>query len=63
MCFANRMSSNLIFTGSDDGLVKVWDRRDLGNNRAAGAFVGHHEGITNVASKGDGFYLASNGKD
>ena len=25
VCFANRSHSNLIFTGSDDSLVKVWD--------------------------------------
>jgi WD repeat-containing protein 23 len=42
ICFANRLQSNLIFTGSDDGLVKIWDRRSLGNSaRSAGAFVGH----------------------
>ena len=63
VCFANRMQSNIIFTGSDDSLIKIWDRRALGNNREAGAFVGHCEGVTHVASKGDGFYMASNGKD
>jgi WD repeat-containing protein 23 len=45
-------------------MVKVWDRRALGNNnRPVGVFVGHAEGVTNVASKGDGVYLASNAKD
>lgn len=63
VCFANRMQSNIIFTGSDDSLIKIWDRRALGNNREAGAFIGHCEGITHVASKGDGIYMASNGKD
>lgn len=64
VCFANRLNSQIIFTGSDDTLVKIWDRRMLGtNNREVGAFVGHHEGITNVASKGDGYYVASNSKD
>lgn len=57
------MNSNEIFTGSDDSVIKVWDRRALGNGREVGAFVGHSEGITNVATKGDGRYLASNGKD
>jgi len=64
VCWANRESSNLLFTGSDDCFVKVWDRRALGNgNRPAGVFIGHQEGVTNIASKGDGLYLASNGKD
>ena len=61
--FANRQHSNIIFSGSDDTLVKVWDRRALSSNRPVGVFIGHAEGITNVASKGDGLYLASNGKD
>lgn len=61
VCFANRSHSNLIFTGSDDSLVKVWDRRSL--NKAAGTFVGHSEGVTHVTSKGDGILLASNAKD
>lgn len=61
VCFANRNHSNLIFTGSDDSLVKVWDRRVL--NKEAGTFVGHSEGITHVTSKGDGIMLASNSKD
>jgi len=63
VCFANRMHSNIIFTGSDDSMVKIWDRRALGTSREVGAFVGHCEGITHVASKGDGVYMASNGKD
>jgi WD repeat-containing protein 23 len=63
VCFANKLNSNLIFTGSDDCLIKIWDRRNLKDNRPAGAFVGHQEGVTSIASKGDGFYLASNAKD
>jgi len=63
-CYANRQHSNIVFTGSDDAMVKVWDRRALGNNnRPAGVFIGHAEGVTNVASKGDGVYVASNAKD
>lgn len=42
VCWANRESSNLLFTGSDDCFVKIWDRRALGSNgRPAGVFVGH----------------------
>ena len=42
VCWANRESSNLLFTGSDDCFVKVWDRRSLSsNNRPAGVFIGH----------------------
>jgi WD repeat-containing protein 23 len=64
VCWANRDNSDILFTGSDDCFVKVWDRRNLSNSaRPAGVFIGHQEGITNVASKGDGLYIASNGKD
>ena len=42
----------------------MWDRRAISSSgRPAGVFVGHAEGVTNIASKGDGLYLASNAKD
>jgi WD repeat-containing protein 23 len=64
VCWANRESSNILFTGSDDCFVKVWDRRALGSsNKPAGIFIGHQEGVAHVTSKGDGIYLASNAKD
>ncbi|KAJ3188169.1 hypothetical protein HDU85_005319 [Gaertneriomyces sp. JEL0708] len=65
VCFGEERSPNILYSGSDDGTVKVWDRRSLGssNNKPAGIFVGHTEGVTYVASKGDGRYALSNGKD
>lgn len=63
VCFSNRQHSNIFLSGSDDTFVKVWDRRSLSGNRPVGIFVGHAEGITNVCSKGDGLYVASNSKD
>ncbi len=63
VCFANRQHSNIFLSGSDDTFVKVWDRRSLSGSRPVGVFVGHAEGITNVCSKFDGIYVASNGKD
>lgn len=42
----------------------IRDRRSLGaSRRPSGVLVGHTEGITNVAPKGDGRYIISNGKD
>ena len=35
----------------------------MGDNREAGVFMGHTEGLTYVDSKGDGRYVLSNGKD
>lgn len=32
VCWANRENSNLLFTGSDDCFVKIWDRRALGSS-------------------------------
>ncbi|KAL8128607.1 hypothetical protein V2J09_017762, partial [Rumex salicifolius] len=63
VCFADE-SGNLIYSGSDDNLCKVWDRRCL-NVRAqsAGILTGHIEGITAIDSRGDGRYLITNGKD
>ncbi|PTB70465.1 WD40 repeat-like protein [Trichoderma citrinoviride] len=63
VCFADKSSPHIIYSGSDDTTIKVWDRRSMGDNREAGAFVGHIEGLTYIDSKGDGRYILSNGKD
>lgn len=55
-------SANVVVSGSDDSTIRVWDRRDW-TKRESGALVGHLEGITSVASRGDGFYVVSNSKD
>ncbi|KAK2592243.1 hypothetical protein QQS21_010059 [Conoideocrella luteorostrata] len=63
VCFADKSSPHIIYSGSDDATIKVWDRRSMGDGREAGAFVGHIEGLTYIDSKGDGRYILSNGKD
>lgn len=63
VCFADRASPHLLYSGSDDCTIKVWDTRSLGDGREAGAFVGHVEGLTYLDTKGDGRYVLSNGKD
>jgi len=58
-------ASQILFSGGDDGFVKVWDRRTLdeAKPKPVGVLTGHTDGITFVDSKGDGRYLISNGKD
>lgn len=63
VCFGDASSPHILYSGSDDSLLKVWDRRSMGDSREAGVFVGHTEGLTYVDSKGDGRYVLSNGKD
>lgn len=63
VCFGDKSSPHVLFSGSDDSTLKVWDRRSLGEGREAGVFIGHTEGLTYVDSKGDGRYVLSNGKD
>lgn len=63
VCFADKSSPHILYSGSDDCTIKVWDTRSLGDGREAGAFVGHTEGLTYIDSKGDGRYVLSNGKD
>jgi WD repeat-containing protein 23 len=63
VCFGDTSSPHILYSGSDDTLIKVWDRRSMGDSREAGVFVGHTEGLTYVDSKGDGRYVLSNGKD
>ncbi len=43
VCFADESNSNVLLSGSDDGLVKVWDRRSLSGQRPSGTLVGHTE--------------------
>lgn len=65
------MNDNLIFTGGDDCNLKVWDQRSMSSRHSSiGRFVGHLEGITNIACRDScggggngGLILASNGKD
>ena len=63
VCFGDTSSPHILYSGSDDQTLRVWDRRSMGDGREAGVFVGHTEGLTYVDSKGDGRYVLSNGKD
>ncbi|KAK9834848.1 hypothetical protein WJX81_003498 [Elliptochloris bilobata] len=55
---------HVIASGSDDTLIKIWDRRALGRGaKPAGVLVGHTEGLTYLDSRGDGRHLLSNAKD
>jgi len=53
-------------SGSDDTLIRVWDRRilsNVGNKGCVAVLPGHTQGITHIDSKKDGRYIVSNGKD
>lgn len=63
VCFGDQMSPHILYSGSDDTTLKVWDRRSLASMRPAGMFLGHTEGLTYIDSKGDGRYVISNAKD
>lgn len=63
VCFGDQNSPHILYSGSDDTTLKVWDRRSMRDGREAGVFLGHTEGLTYVDSKGDGRYVLSNAKD
>lgn len=63
VCYGYERSPHIIYSGSDDTVVKVWDRRAMSDERPVGVFTGHVAGVTSVASKGDGRYVLSNGLD
>lgn len=58
-------TSNIIYTGLDDGIIRIWDRRCLDESRhePVGVLVGHYDGVTYIDPKKDGRYLISNSKD
>ncbi|XP_060567782.1 DDB1- and CUL4-associated factor 11-like isoform X2 [Ruditapes philippinarum] len=58
-------TSQILFSGGDDGLCKVWDRRTLKEDHPVpvGVLAGHYDGITYIDPKGDARYLLSNSKD
>lgn len=60
VCFIDKSCQTYI-SGSDDGLCKIWDKRDT--RQPAGVLCGHSRGITSVDSKGDAIYFISNSKD
>ncbi|KAL0437542.1 UNVERIFIED_CONTAM: LEC14B protein [Sesamum radiatum] len=61
VCFADE-SGNLIYSGSDDGFCKVWDRRCFtAQGKPVGILVGHLQGITFVDSRGDGRFRGYGG--
>jgi WD repeat-containing protein 23 len=63
VCFADESSTNILISGSDDGYVKIWDRRSLAGGTPSGVLVGATEGITYTSPKGDGRYIVVNSKD
>ncbi|GIX81480.1 hypothetical protein CDAR_224682 [Caerostris darwini] len=58
-------TSQILFSGGDDGICKVWDRRTLceSSPKPVGILIGHEDGITYVDPKGDGRHLITNSKD
>lgn len=56
-------SSQLLFSGSDDAVCKVWDRRTLREDRPrpVGELAGHRDGITFIHSKVEPWGLGGRG--
>ena len=64
VCFMDE-NTNVLASGADDGLVKIWDRRSLREDspKPVGVLAGHVDGIAYISPKGDGRHLISNSKD
>jgi DDB1- and CUL4-associated factor 11 len=50
VAFADQ-TSHILYSGGDDGIIRVWDRRTLSEERpkACGLFLGHKHGIVYVS--------------
>ncbi|KAK6628672.1 hypothetical protein RUM43_002487 [Polyplax serrata] len=57
--------SHILYSGGDDGICKVWDRRVLAEShpKPVGYLAGHMLGITYIEPRGDGRHLLTNSKD
>lgn len=58
-------TSNIFFSGGDDCIIKIWDRRCLNEVQPepVGKLIGHFDGITSINSRNDARYIISNSKD
>ncbi|XP_063235692.1 DDB1- and CUL4-associated factor 11 isoform X2 [Bacillus rossius redtenbacheri] len=58
-------TSQIFYSGGDDGLCKVWDRRTLNESlpNPVGVLAGHMDGITYIDPRGDSRHLITNSKD
>ncbi|XP_037950826.1 DDB1- and CUL4-associated factor 11 [Teleopsis dalmanni] len=64
--YVDELNPNLLLTGSNHGLLKLWDMRTVRNNKRDGSvctFYGHLDGITYIDSRNDGRHVLSNSKD
>jgi len=64
VCLASE-SGEIIYSGGEDGPIKIWDRRLLRetNPQPIGQLAGHFDSITHIDSRQDGRYLLTNSKD
>ncbi len=45
------MQENVLATGGDDGIIKLWDKRFLESSSAPiGGFIGHYDGVISLDS-------------
>ncbi|KAF4532424.1 hypothetical protein B566_EDAN003877 [Ephemera danica] len=58
-------TSQILYSGGDDGLCRVWDRRTLSEShpKPVGVLAGHMDGLTYIDPRGDGRHLLTNCKD
>ena len=54
VCFSHGENANLLFTGGQDAVVKVWD---IQSGEVIGELLSHKERITTIATSVDGRYV------
>lgn len=65
--FVSNNDPNMVVSGCNNGIIKLWDLRCLqSGHRSAkpvGVFLGHLDGVTYIDPRNDGHYLLSNARD
>ncbi|XP_075165644.1 DDB1- and CUL4-associated factor 11 [Haematobia irritans] len=66
--YISDLDPNLIVSGCNNGILKLWDLRCCGGNdyrsaKCQSTFLGHFDGITYIDPRKDGNYVLSNSRD
>lgn len=61
--YVSDQDPNVVLSGCNNGILKLWDLRCATGTKAQSVFLGHFDGITYIDPRNDGHYVLSNSRD